>query len=440
MGAPTAADKKRWDKLRADYLAATAARDELEIEMNSKYGRGHEPWWPRSARTKREKLRERQDKIGAKITDLLVRVSPRGETWLSGVPAYWIYEKLTWEDAIRPANEPLSVVVPGAYGYPDGYFKESRRQTMPTRKMMSRRQPSLPGLPDIPEDLEIQIPHMETWMQIGGDIDPGTYGAIIARSDGDALELVEIQPVREYLGDGEARDTGFPFWSKEARYDLEDLNPKREEVQRALAYSGLELEALEEAAPPQRALAIAEVLLQYGDKVEEGPAGWSDDVVTEPVKWWTGAIAGSEYLADEDAEFRREILGEEDDEDDEEEDDYEEPTAQDVLRVFRAHFARENKDPERASARIAELISSAAGDADRVDKALAEIDEIIDGHGVEAIRGAWVDNYYGDVVGLYVNTGDTYNNTVVYDTTEDRFDVTTMGDWVESYSDKYEIT
>lgn len=56
------------------------------------------------------------DDAGDQIVDLLVRVSPRGETWLSGVPTWWIREKLTWEDAVRPAGEALSVDVPLAYG------------------------------------------------------------------------------------------------------------------------------------------------------------------------------------------------------------------------------------------------------------------------------------------------------------------------------------
>ena len=37
----------------------------------------------------------------------------------------------------------------------------------------------------------------------------------IARStrSGDAIELLQIQPVREYIGDKEAAEVGFPFWT-----------------------------------------------------------------------------------------------------------------------------------------------------------------------------------------------------------------------------------
>lgn len=175
------------------------------------------------------------------------------------------------------------------------------------------------------EDDYIQIPVIEKWRQIGGDMDPGTYGALLARSDGDYIDLWEIQPVREFVGDEEAADVGFPFWTKGAGYDLETLDPSKKDTKRAIESMGLE-DALAEMSPPQRALAIAEALMRYGYDVGEGPAGWSKDAVpTEngPVEWW-GGVGGPEYLADEDDEFRREILGEEDEDDEEGDEDDEE--------------------------------------------------------------------------------------------------------------------
>lgn len=295
----TAADKKRWDDLHAAYAKAKTATEEYERQLRAKYGYEHgwRSWIRKTERDKLERLEERSDKIGDKIVELLVRISPRGDRWLSGVPSWWIRERLTWEDAIRPVNEPLSVVVPGSYGYPDGTVQEARRGNM-----------------------EIVIPEMD-WTQISGDMNPSQYGAIIARGDGRYLELVEIQPVREYVGDDEAKDVGFPFWTKEAHYDLNDLDPKNKNVRSALEAVDLDDGALADMQPPQRAIAIAEALMRYGVGGEEGPAGWSKDVLFEPVKWWSGAVAGAEYLADEDEEFRREVLGEDDEEDDEETDE-----------------------------------------------------------------------------------------------------------------------
>lgn len=155
--------------------------------------------------------------------------------------------------------------------------------------------------------LEIKIPTMD-WQQIGGDMNPSQYGGTIATADGRSIELIKIQPVREYVGDKEAKDVGFPFWTRTAYFDLDDLSLERDEVQSALESAGPSEEDLEKFTPEQRALAIAEALLDYGNG-DEGPAGWSGDIgIPEAVKWWDNKVHGSEYIADEDDEFIREVL------------------------------------------------------------------------------------------------------------------------------------
>lgn len=152
--------------------------------------------------------------------------------------------------------------------------------------------------------MKITIPNMPMWEQIGGDVSPGAYGGTLARSDGNALELLKIQPVREHVGDKEAMEVGFPFWTREAYFDLDDLDPSRKNVQSALRSIGMDLGTLEdEFTPTQRAIVIAEALLDYGEG-DEGPHGYSKDILSGKVKWSGGQVAGPEYLADEDEEFR----------------------------------------------------------------------------------------------------------------------------------------
>jgi hypothetical protein len=148
--------------------------------------------------------------------------------------------------------------------------------------------------------MEIVIPTMD-WEQIGGNMDPGTYGGIIATADGRNIELIEIQPVREHVGDKEAAEVGFPFWTREAYFDLDDLDPNNKDVKSALDSIGMSLETLEaDFTPTQRAMMIAEALLGYGS-AEEGPGGWSGEIsIPDKVKWSTGKVAGAEYLADEE--------------------------------------------------------------------------------------------------------------------------------------------
>jgi hypothetical protein len=69
------------------------------------------------------------------------------------------------------------------------------------------------------------------------------------------------------------------------------------------------------------------------------------------------------------------------------------------------------------------------------DECIMEMfNELLDGFGVEAIKavGAHVDNYHFDIVADYVNTGDTYNTTILHDHVTSRFMVTSWGDYVES--------
>jgi len=142
------------------------------------------------------------------------------------------------------------------------------------------------------------------WVQVDGDVNPGTYGGTIAKADGHAIELLKIQPVRYYVGDSDALDVGVPFWTHEGYFNMSDLNLNNEDVKSALEYTGL-LEQMEDLRPESRAMAIAVSLLDYG-RGDEGPSGWAKDIVPGRVKWWgSERPRGWRYLEDEDKEFRQ---------------------------------------------------------------------------------------------------------------------------------------
>lgn len=74
------------------------------------------------------------------------------------------------------------------------------------------------------------------------------------------------------------------------------------------------------------------------------------------------------------------------------------------------------------------------------EKVLQEIDEILHNFGVESISND--DFSYrrgGDSVLFYINTGDSYNITFCYNTHTERFIITTVGDFIERYGEKYNI-
>ena len=63
---------------------------------------------------------------------------------------------------------------------------------------------------------------------------------------------------------------------------------------------------------------------------------------------------------------------------------------------------------------------------------MAACNEILEGHGVEALRGAWLDNYHQDVQAAYVNMGDCYVTTLIRDHLRGEWLVTTIGDLLEA--------
>jgi hypothetical protein len=74
---------------------------------------------------------------------------------------------------------------------------------------------------------------------------------------------------------------------------------------------------------------------------------------------------------------------------------------------------------------------------DHVDNQLDRINTLLHGYGVEVIRGKHVNNYYGNVNLLYVNMGDTYTTTIIYDTKTDRWICSDWGTLVECSPRRY---
>lgn len=109
------ASRKKFDALRERYVARKAAREALSSELREKYG--SEPprsWLTRGERAAVDRIDSAMDVAQIRFFVHLREISPRD--WSYGVPAWWVYENLTYEDAVRPVGEKLSVVPPMAYG------------------------------------------------------------------------------------------------------------------------------------------------------------------------------------------------------------------------------------------------------------------------------------------------------------------------------------
>jgi hypothetical protein len=56
---------------------------------------------------------------------------------------------------------------------------------------------------------------MARWEQIGGDVNPKEYGAVLARIEGDSIEVIRIDPVEDEPKKG--------WWVTDANFDASDL-------------------------------------------------------------------------------------------------------------------------------------------------------------------------------------------------------------------------
>ena len=94
-------------------------------------------------------------------------------------------------------------------------------------------------------------------------------------------------------------------------------------------------------------------------------------------------------------------------------------------------LARGASDPE-AYASVQKWIAQCYNRPSPNELIMCAFNEILDGYGVEVVRSYNWDNFYGDAAAVYVNVGDTYDNTIVYEVANDRYITTTLGDWVEA--------
>lgn len=112
-----------------------------------------------------------------------------------------------------------------------------------------------------------------------------------------------------------------------------------------------------------------------------------------------------------------------------------------MARVTRAGLLASFRDLSESDAsevvRQAAAIK-AASNLGSVERHMEQIDKLIEGFGVEAFfhhQGEGLRNFASDpddeLIGLYVNTGDTYSSTILWDARKDRVMLTTWGDFVE---------
>lgn len=109
------AEDTKFHALRKRYLDAEAKRDAFDMTLQRKYtSQWEKTWLSAKERHELERLNRAVDKAGDRFFDHLQAISPRN--WRSGAPVHWLYTSLSYEDAVRPLDDRLSVTPPLSYG------------------------------------------------------------------------------------------------------------------------------------------------------------------------------------------------------------------------------------------------------------------------------------------------------------------------------------
>lgn len=99
-------------------------------------------------------------------------------------------------------------------------------------------------------------------------------------------------------------------------------------------------------------------------------------------------------------------------------------------------------DPVEASSKTKEWLERCYNPPSELELKMSAIDELLGGFGVEPIYAhgqVQVDSYHMDVLGVYVNMGDSYRITVTLDHENERFRVEDMATMVERMERKWKI-
>lgn len=93
----------------------------------------------------------------------------------------------------------------------------------------------------------------------------------------------------------------------------------------------------------------------------------------------------------------------------------------------------ERKRDVYAYASVQELVRECYHPPKYMHRLETALNEILEGYGTEAIFGP---DSYTQPDAVYINMGDAYNTTLLYDHTRGRWIVTSWGDWIESQERK----
>jgi len=97
----------------------------------------------------------------------------------------------------------------------------------------------------------------------------------------------------------------------------------------------------------------------------------------------------------------------------------------------------DKEDAQRIDYLLTQMIK--VDDWERFDAMFDDVNTIMNGNGIETLNAKKeIDSYWKNTAYLYVNMGDTYDQTIIYNIATNRFVICSWGSIVEAHTERFE--
>lgn len=87
-------------------------------------------------------------------------------------------------------------------------------------------------------------------------------------------------------------------------------------------------------------------------------------------------------------------------------------------------------DPSKYTS-VQDLLGRCCNKPSNIERIMCALNEVLEGYGVEGLEREYVDRYHQNIQATYINFGDPYIPTIIFDDVKRKFLVACYGDFIE---------
>ena len=267
----TASHVREFSLLRGDYTRANKAYLDARSELERAYGT---VWKAPSGKQKKlEPLSRREGKASDKFYDLLRKISPR--QWEQGFPTTWVLNKLSYEDAVRPADEPLQDFIPTAYGAE--IAQRARLEASELSRLSEERQILKAEAAELEQREKVEKAREVERAKFERDVD----AAIKESREKEKMARLGVRVQSADSAEDESRQKNFSqmlsdtsdsdFWEQYHDHSRNRPAHQRDAITAELAKRVKKFNSLQGRSRRMAALNMPEAFIKYADGIKAGP-------------------------------------------------------------------------------------------------------------------------------------------------------------------------